>query len=928
MKVNSSQVFYLPRKITTFLWLAAVLFIFSSAAHSDTVKIGVLAYNGTENARLKWQETANYLSENIKDHHFELVPITQLDELSRLAGQNAFDFILTNPSSYVVIETKYGASRLLTLQNKRQGKPYTIFGSVIFTRSDKVDINSIKDLKNKSLMVVSEKAFAGWQAAWGEMLDQGFDPYKKLKNLVISSKHTQTDVVKSVLSGKVDAGVVRTDMLENMAAQNLINIKDIKVLGQKSNERFPFLHSTRLYPEWTFIKSGKTSNSLAQKVAIALLQLKSDHIAAISGHYIGWNVPLNYEPVHQLLRKLKVEPYEHFGEIDSQKIMILYKNEILLAASMFVLSLLIILYFLRTNRELNVKRQEIQQANETLAKEIEQRKNNITLLNTIGNAQSSYINTHNEKLAFDSLLTGLLELTNSQFGMIVQVKPDGLWEPCSVLYRCIDTNKEQNIFSAPIIIKDVTPVYHLLMKVSDSHEVAFATENLKTSGLFPLKRIGDITFYNNLMAVPVLQNNELIGIICLANSQKTYDNSLIKLLSPVFATCTNLITRFNEKKEAKLNEKALRESEKQQRIILDSMPDASIIINEKGVINSFNPAAERIFGYKKHEVIGKQVNILMPERLSSKHDYYINKRLQGDKAIEKSVVAEVAGKRKDGSEFPALISISEMTINGHRLFNGFMRDITELKKTEELKREKEAAELANKTKSEFIANMSHELRTPMHGILSFSTLGLKRLEKKEYDSLKKYFEVIEISGKRLLKLVNNILDLSAIESGMINLQYLDCNLEQCVNNCIKEVESLLEKKSLSVIVEKDKGDFSLSCDQTRIVQVIINLLSNAIKFSPENATIEVKIEHDTLNNNGQTVEALRLSVCDNGVGIPVGEENLIFNKFVQSSHTKTKAGGTGLGLSICQEFIKLHNGEITAENRPNGGSCFSFIVPK
>lgn len=928
MKVNCSLITHITCKLTSFGWLILASLVFSPVAHSDTVKIGVLAYNGIDNALSKWQETANYLSKSIKDHQFELVAITQLDELSRMAGQNKFDFILTNPSSYVEIEIKTGASRLLTLQNKRQGKPYTVFGSVIFTRSDKVEINSIKDLQNKSFMVVSEKAFAGWEVAWGEMLDQGFDPYKKLKKLVISSKSTQADVVESVLSGKVDAGVVRTDMLENMAAQNLIDIKNIKVLGQKSNQHFPFLHSTKLYPEWAFIKSKQTPNSLAQKVAIALLQLKPDHIAAMSGHYIGWNVPLNYEPVHQLLRKLKVEPYAQYGEINSQKIITLYRNEILLTAGMFILSLLIILYFLRTNRELNLKREHIQQANEKLAKEIEQRNNNITLLNTIGNAQSSYINTNNEKLAFDSLLTGLLELTDSQFGMIAQVKTDNSFEPYSVLFRCIDANKEQNIFSAPIVITDVTSLYHLLIKVSDSHEVTFATANLKTSGLFPAKRIGDIIFYDNLMAVPVLHNNALIGIICLANSKKNYDESLVKLLSPVFATCTNLITRFNEKKEAKLNEKALRESEKQQRIILDSMPDASIIINEKGVINSFNPAAERIFGYKKHEVIGKQVNILMPEHLSRKHDYYINKRLQGDKAIEKSVVAEVAGKRKDGSEFPALISISEMTINGHRLFNGFMRDITELKKTEELKREKEAAELANKTKSEFIANMSHELRTPMHGILSFSTLGLKKLEKNEYDSLKKYFEVIEISGKRLLKLVNNILDLSAIESGMINLQYEDCNLEQCVNNCIKEVESLLEKKSLSVVFEKDEGDFSLSCDQTRIVQVIINLLSNAIKFSPDNSTIEIHLSHDTLYSDKQTIGALRLSVCDSGVGIPAGEENTIFDKFVQSSHTKTKAGGTGLGLSICREFIKLHNGEITAENRAQGGSKFSFVIPQ
>ena len=912
----------------------------NSVTYANTLKVGVLAFNGSEKTIEKWQETIHYLSATINDYQFELVPVTNISELSLRTGKNEFDFILTNPSSYVEIEQKFDASRLLTLQNNRQNTPYTVFGSVIFTLKDRVDINHIHDLKNKSLMIVSRKGFGGWYVAWGEMLENEFDPYEELKELKVSNEGTQTHVVESVLNHSVDVGIVRTDMLERMDAANVIDISKIKVIGQKDTPGFPFLHSSKLYPEWAFAKAHNTSNEIAQKVAIALLQLHPNHIASLSGKYIGWNVPLNYEPVNDLLRQLRVDPYQSYGKLNLKQAFVVYKIEVLTTISLFIASLIMLFYFYRKNLDLNIKRNKILCEMKVLEKEVESRKNNITLLNTIGNAQSSYINTSNERLAFDSLLNGLLQLTGSHFGAIIDMgetndcdQSPNRYQPYSVLARYYDEEGKLHTSTSPVKISNIQSVSEIIEQVARSKKPVISSINFTESGLFSQRVMKHMPTYNNIIAAPVLQGDKLLGIICLCNAKKEYQLALIQFLSPLFATCTNLITRFKDKKVSIHNEVALRESEKRQRKILSSISDALIIINESGKISDFNPAAERMFGYSNSEVMNKRVNMLMPAHLSEKHDYYIKKRIKGDKTIEGSIAAEIVGKRKDGSEFPALLSISEMLINDQRFFTGFIRDISDLKRNESLKREKEAAELANKTKSEFIANMSHELRTPMHGIMSFSKLGIIKIEKEDFKPLKKYFENIELSGTRLVKLINNILDLSSIETGHMRLDYEICDLNKIIDNCISETESLAENKSITIqTVNKDNPEnpnqkFTLCCDQTRIHQVIINLLSNAIKFSPEKGKILITFHHITTIINEKEVDAIHLDVADEGLGIPADEVESIFEKFIQSSQTKTKAGGTGLGLSICREFIKLHHGEINASNRSTGGTEISVILP-
>jgi len=235
---------------------------------------------------------------------------------------------------------------------------------------------------------------------------------------------------------------------------------------------------------------------------------------------------------------------------------------------------------------------------------------------------------------------------------------------------------------------------------------------------------------------------------------------------------------------------------------------------------------------------------------------------------------------------------------------------------------KEAAETANIAKSEFLANMSHELRTPMHAILSFSRFGLKKIDSAPAEKIVDYFEKIEQSGARLLNLVNDLLDLSKLESGKFDMEFKSNDLVEITNHIISEFEVISKEKIVKIVLDSVQPKVIVDCDNSKLEQVIRNLISNAVKFTPKNSMISVDISHSFSSQ-----DKIRFSVTDEGIGIPADELLSVFDKFVQSSKTKSGAGGTGLGLAISKEIIEMHQGSIVAENSVNGGAVFWFELP-
>lgn len=255
--------------------------------------------------------------------------------------------------------------------------------------------------------------------------------------------------------------------------------------------------------------------------------------------------------------------------------------------------------------------------------------------------------------------------------------------------------------------------------------------------------------------------------------------------------------------------------------------------------------------------------------------------------------------------------------------------ISILRSTTEILDARDVAEQANRAKSHFLSNMSHELRTPMHAILSFSKLSLKRVED---EKTRQYIDNIISSGTRLMGLLDDLLDLSKLETGKMEPEFINQDITALIQEQIGEFESILSSNSLLIKTEMEAPVYC-SFDRKLMEQVISNILSNAIRYSPPGGTIGISVKqaNDVINEKQQNV--IELIISDHGIGIPKSELESVFDKFIQSSKTISKAGGTGLGLPICKEIIRIHNGRIWAVSPTEGkpptiGTAFYIQIPE
>ena len=325
------------------------------------VRIAVLAYRGEDAALNNWQPTADYLTQAIPTRRFVIVPLKNTTLGPAVAAQEV-DFVLTNPGSYVTLEAQHGVTRMLTLRALRQGRVLTEFGAVIFTRADRDDIRTLADLKGKTFMGVGKDTFGGFLMAQRELQAAGVNPFKHFERLEFSGL-PQDPIVYAVRDGRVDAGTVRTDLLEGMAAEGRINLAEFKAIGERSHPDFPFLASTRLYPEWAFARLKHVPDTLAQQVAVALLSLPPDSTATRASQSAGWTVPLDYTPVHDLFRELRAGPYQNQGEVHLIDVMRQYW--LWIAALTLVPAVLgfILFYILRLNCRLKETRLRLEASN-------------------------------------------------------------------------------------------------------------------------------------------------------------------------------------------------------------------------------------------------------------------------------------------------------------------------------------------------------------------------------------------------------------------------------------------------------------------------------------------------------------------------------------------------------------------------------------
>ena len=673
------------------------------------------------------------------------------------------------------------------------------------------------------------------------------------------------------------------------------------------------------------------------------------------------------------------------------------------------------------------------------------------LLSAISNAESQFIAESDPHEVFDGVLTDLLALSESEYGFIGEVlyTPEGVPYLKSYAITNIAWNEETHRLydehaSRGMEFHNLDTLFGSVIK-SGKLIISNLPETDPRAGGIPRGHPPLRAF----LGAPLYHGQELVGMIGLANRASGYDARLVEFLDPMIRSCANLFGAMRTARERSRTESALRDSETRQRATFDTVVDGIITMEESGRLESYNAAAERIFGYAADEVIGQGLHMLMPPAehghpaiWAAEHLHHVLKSGIGH-------VHETQGRRKDGSLFPMEITLSEMQLETERRYVGVFRDITLRKQAERRLHETlalqraildstvysiiatdrqgtilvfnpgaehmlgyrademigkqtpeiihDAGEVRDRAaalsaelgqhitpgfdvfvakanlggaderewtyvrkdgsrlsvllsvtalrdeqgmvtgflgianditerkkvdtmKNEFVSTVSHELRTPLTSIRGSLGLVIGGTCGEVSEKMRPLLEIAANNSDRLVRLINDILDIEKIESGSMKFDLHPQPIGPIIAQSLQTAAGYAQQYDVRFELTRPVPDAEVMIDGDRMIQVMLNLLSNAAKFSPRGSTVEVDAGIDD--------EQLCVSVSDRGEGIPDEFKGRIFQKFAQADGSDSRRkGGTGLGLSICKAILDKHRGQIGFESHSGKGTRFFFQLP-
>jgi PAS domain S-box-containing protein len=381
----------------------------------------------------------------------------------------------------------------------------------------------------------------------------------------------------------------------------------------------------------------------------------------------------------------------------------------------------------------------------------------------------------------------------------------------------------------------------------------------------------------------------------------------------------------NSHEELRRYSDQLASSYEKERAIVEGALDAVVQIDRQGRVVSWNGQAEKTFGWTAAEALAQPIeSLIIPDQHRDQHLAGLRRYHETGEGPVLNQRLEVEALRRDGTQFPIEIAITPITCGQEPLFCAFIRDITARKSFEEnLKHAKEQAEAANRTKSEFLANMSHEIRTPLNGILGFTEL-LIRDETGDEAERRDYIRTIRTSGKHLLELINDILDLSKIEAGQLQVETTSCSPHHLIAEVVSVLRARAQEKGIDLEYRwESEIPESIQSDPYRLRQLLMNLVGNAVKFTEQGS---VNVVSRIVTEGGQS--QLVLEVRDTGIGIDAKHMEEIFKPFVQADNSVTRRfGGTGLGLTITKNICESLGGSLSVESTVGVGSTFTAVLP-